>query len=263
MFIIGNIKIDETRQERIHYFFATLLSYRCFQNYGIGITLNDCSSDLFTKTLRLLTDHFPSFSLASIHAEKLTEYKPPINYRCKQISDRLNYWDAIALHQPNMNKFYITFEEDHFCMMENDAFYTNIEDAFKNRNVDLIRASFNDIEKGSAKDLGHEFTKGFKVFKMDEKNHATFCQRYGYRYFIGTNTIIRTEFAKRFYSRAGTTPHHFELGAYNNEFEYICGIPEIKIMECIDDEHGEPRSNLLAKPTEKFLNCMEQAKLYL
>lgn len=244
MLIIGNLKIDEKRPERVHYFFATLLSYKIFSEQGIGITLNDCSDDLFYKTKKLLDDQFVKNDLV-------------------KFSGANKFWDGIKIHNPLERKYYVTFEEDHFCMLDNIDLLYNINTEFYDRSFDIIRASFHEIEQNSARKVEARFKNKFKTFRMNESNHAKFCEYYGSRYFIGTNNIIRTGFAERLYSRPGTRPHDFEISAYNPDFEYTCSIPQVKIMQAIDDDHGETGISLLSRPTEKFNKCMELAQKYL
>jgi hypothetical protein len=245
MLIIGNLKIDETNPARVHFFFATLLSYAIFSEQGIGITLNECSDDLFNKTKQLLKDNFAKFDLIKFFGPN-------------------PFWDGIKVHNPWERKYYIHFEEDHFCMLTTNDILYNINIEFYDRKFDIIRASFNEIEKRSAEEITGEYKNQFKTFRMTKENHDTFCKPYGYRYFIGTNNIIRTSFAERLYKRKhGFKPHDFEMSKYEQEYEYTCSIPSVKIMQAIDDDHGEQGTSLLSRPTPKFKQCMDAAKKYI
>lgn len=235
--VLGNIKIDESRPERVQYLFASLLSLNGFSD-DIHVSLEQPSSELF----RLINKYY---------IDKIYVYSAT------------NFYDMqIRLINQVKNDYYLNFEEDHFLVLENVAYLNSIIETARQYNVAIIRGSFNEVEQRSSEDVDCFYEDELcKIFRMDNGNFKKFQKHYT-RYYIGTNCIFHKGFARMLYDKPLSRPHDYEVVKYNPNFEHFCMIPKFPILASIDDPHGEEGSNLLSNPTEKFLSCMSKAEKY-
>lgn len=256
--IIGNIKIDESKPERIQQFFATLLSYAFIPECFIGITLNSPSKDLILKTGKLLGENFSKQQHYALTIKDNHQNKRP-NY----ITGLSPHFKSVDQHKKLKNKNYLNFEEDHFCVMDNAFVMEQIFEQCNEFGIDIVRASYFPIEvKSMEKIIIGNQTEYLNIFMMDEPNFKNFQFNF-HRFFIGTNAIFNINFAKKFYNRPGSRPHDFEISQYDINYMHTCCIPKVEILRSIDNDHEAKDSSLLKQPTEKFTNCMKKAKKYL
>lgn len=233
MQIIGNIKIESYK--RLRYMVASVISMS-----GPPIWINVETGPSMQRVIR------KSIRMASPFALITFDNIPYRNMMFKLI-DGCQY------------KYLLNFEEDHFMNIDLRLLDPLMRMAEK-FNVDVIRASFNEIEQNSAEGVECIHEDGIcKIFRMNPGNFNKFQKHYKKRYFLGTNCVFKQEFALRFYDRAGNRPHDYELAEYDERFEHICMVPKIKMLSSIDDDHGEPNTCLESTPTVKFKQCMENA----
>lgn len=156
------------------------------------------------------------------------------------------------------SNYFLNFEEDHFCVCNDNKLFTSLITTCQQYDVDIIRASFFSIENQCAACINDIIFENniVKIFKMHPQNFIDFQQPY-IRYYIGTNSIFKTNFAEKLFNQSGIRPHDFEVGPYTHHFEYICAVPKIEILRAIDDDHGAENTCMLKIPTPQFLNLMK------
>lgn len=248
--VIGHIKIDESKPDRVHQFFATVLSFDFCKKIYLGITLESPSNELIEKLGNLLSENYSCSG---------KEYY----LHCHHNNDN-NYFDGIKIHLSEVNpKHYLNFEEDHFCIVDDYKLMEEIFEETQIHGVDYVRASYFGIETRSMDRVSIALeTDLLKIFMMHKGNFEDFNYHYK-RFFIGINSIFSKTFADRLYNKPGKRPHDFEVGAYNESLRHICAVPKHEILRSIDNDHELPGSCLLKNPTKKFIDCMAKAEKYL
>jgi hypothetical protein len=236
--IIGNIKVDETKTERIKYFFASLQS--CFEYKDfikIILSLHTPSMELFLKTKDLLENSGCDFFLQHTQATTQKSYGEI-------------YTDLITKY--SKNELILNFIEDHFLIIQNQDFKELLQYMLY-REIEICKSTFFKIEQNSSKTLKLTDNNKFgKVFKNNNENYNEYCKYYGKRFYIGVNFITTRDFALNFWSRnIGNRPHPYEIGNFNLNYFHTCMIPNIEIQVSIDDDYGENNTCLLKRNYNK------------
>lgn len=239
--IIGNIKVDESKPERVRWLVACIRSYLFLKNEAnFVLNLHGASDSLLTIVKKELAA-FPNHRLFNINDN---DYGKTYCYLIDQTTN------------PNI----INFMEDQFMVMDDAVCFSEIINLMQERKVDILKASFYDIEKNSSHFLNLivNHYRG-NIFCNDEKNHQLYQKYYGTRYYIGVNFITSREFAKKFWNRSlGPRPHDYEISTYTDSWKHICMIPHHEIQCAIDDDHGEKGTCLLKRKEPKWLQIIEQ-----
>lgn len=243
--VIGNIKINENDRQRLMYFISSYLSLDILHHAGGRILL--CIDEPTRRLINLLTilnDEIPFIPISpeSTWGGVIT----------KAITRTMLRHDG-----PD---FYLQFEEDHFFQCNDIKFMAELLSYMKMNQVDVCRASFHPIEFESQRWVNDKvISDAGYCFDMTWKNHQEFQKKWP-RYFIGTNCIFSKSFASRLFDRAGTRPHDYEFGAYNDAFRHRVIVPRKELLRSLDDDHGLMGSSMLLKPTDKYKDCLKRAK---
>lgn len=246
--IIGNIKVNEADPNRVQFFFATLLSFAFIPKAKICLAFNQQSPEFLHNVGQCLTDHF-SFPVAQHSSENSPDYKTTLFSLFDEAEKGYNY--------------YINFEEDHFCVLDDKNTLAYIIGNCNKHDVDLLRISYYPIEvKSAEKVIPICDNDTIKAFRMNPENYSKFQAHYT-RFYLGTNAMFKMDYARKLYDRPGKRPHDFELGKYVQEYEYTCAVPKVEFLRSIDNDHEAVNSCLLKSPTDKFSKLMEQAKEYM
>lgn len=235
--LIGNIKI--TSNIRFQYLLCVIKSFYfakdIIKNIHINIeNLNNIDKNTLDKTLQ----HFKEYQLYNQSGNFGNIYSSLIN--------KIN------------TRYFWHFEEDHFCILDD----TNTLENILKLDFDLCRSSFYYIEKKCSKEIKPiKESKYGNIYIMTKENWQQFSKPYGDRYYIGNNSIFNLEFGKKYWSRKidGSRPHVFEVPSYNKNLEHTMFIPNQELLCAIDDNHGEPKSCLLERNNDKFI---QHSKLY-
>jgi hypothetical protein len=252
--IIANIKIDESKPERITGLIACIRSLAFLKDEAKFIfNLQQPSKEIFdmidaelqalNKNNLLFTFSGGLFSMSGDN-DYGTNYMFLLN-KCE-------------------SPYVLNFIEDHFCMIDQVETMRGILDLMKQHKVDICKASFFQVEQNSSRNLRMlAETPAAKIFLNNQQNFDWYQHYYGNRFYIGVNFITTREFALKFWNRSlGPRPHEYEMPNYSQEWEHICMIPNIPILESIDDDHGEPGTALLnkANPDSRFVKIYNGAK---
>lgn len=175
-----------------------------------------------------------------------------------QMLDMINIFANVISRQCN---YFLNYEEDHFCVLEDRKMLDDLLETCKKYNVDAIRASFHRIEMDCARHVPNILFEDetVKIFRMTPQNFEHFCKPYK-RFYLGTNCIFSVEYGKKFFSNQGQRPHDCELRYYQSDMEYICAVPKFEILRPIDDDHGAKNTCMLNNPTPYFTELYNQFK---
>src|SRR3990167_2961995 len=199
--IVGNIRIDERKPERLRYLLACLHSYE-FLRDRVNFFLNLDSA---------------SFTTYDKVADKLD--KLGFNYTLNTVSG--NYGNVYCgLLQKGKNPFVLNFFEDHFMIMDSEYELEEMLNLMGYYKVHILKNSFFAIEQNSAKNLiPIDNNDSGKIFVNDRDNFIRYQKHYGKRYFIGVNTIMERKFCTNFWNRKLTTmrPHEFEIVNFDSQ----------------------------------------------
>lgn len=236
--VVGLLKIDESKPERVEYFFACLRSLE-FLNPQFIIALDGPSKELAIKVLEY--SEGKDFYFDRVNAP---------NYGGK-------YTELLGLCK---YQFVCNFLEDHFCVMDEQREVADILQTMHDYGADVMKATFHKIEMNSVAAVSDKkhLSNGV-LFHNDRKAHKEFQKYYGQRFYYGVNAVTTLDFAKRFWDRhfESRRPHNWELVNYTPELEHTVFIPAKEFLCSIDDPHGLPGSHLLARNDIKFWNLYE------
>lgn len=173
-------------------------------------------------------------------------------------SDKTHHEIMFPAISKSTSPYFLNFEEDHFCVWESPELFKALINTCAQHNADVIRASFFDIENQCANHVKNVIFENnlVKIFRMNYANFQEFQKPY-IRYYLGTNCIFKTDYAKQLFARTGNRPHDFELEKFIVDFEYTCAVPKIELLRAIDDDHGLDNTCMLKKPTQNFLDLMQ------
>lgn len=154
------------------------------------------------------------------------------------------------------NDYYLNFEEDHVCVLNDMAKFKKMLKLAKQYDVDVIRISFYKIEHDCASFVTEPIYEDndVKIIRMTERAFQQFKTKLD-RYYLGTNGIFKKSFGEKMFKRnpSGTKPHNFEVRNYEKAMEYTCLIPKFEILRAIDDDHDAANSCMLRNPTHEFI----------
>lgn len=240
--IIGNIKIDETKPNRVRCLVACIRSFLFMRNF-VSFRLN-----LVTPSQELLdivekeAKAFPDFRVSTYAGDYGVVYRHLLDLSNGQL-------DCV-----------INFLEDHFMLLDYYADMINIAARMAQHDVQVLKASFHRVEINSGHTLPYreKYNQG-GIFYNDEKAHAEYQRHYGNRYFIGVNFITSKKFAYLFWNRdCGPRPHEYEVVYPEKQWEHVCMIPDKEILCAIEDNHGEPGTRLLDRKEPKWISVYSQ-----
>lgn len=246
--IVGNIKVDESKPERIKYLLACIRSYR----FLVGrckfvLCLNQASDYLFNLVKGELL-YFKDFALIG------DEF------------DALNYGKRYChLLKECNNDYVINFMEDQFMVLDEVNYLEGILNSMKALNTDIMKSSFHTVEYNSIfyapiHTVGPDWLKAGEeygdYFLNTKQFHDLYQRYYEKRYYIGCNFITTRDFAIKFWNReCGSRPHGYEIVGYSDEWQHKVMFPRQEIQAAIDDDHGEPNTCLLKRDNcEKWNN---------
>lgn len=221
--IVGNIKVDESKPERIKYLIACIRSYLFLKDHcKFVLALHGNSEELYDI----------------IHNELR-----PFNHRLVEFSDKSESYGHEYIYLLNRCadcNFVINFMEDQFMVCDDTNQIMNLLSNMDFFGVDVCKASFFKVEQNSIAGLKQS------IFENNLSFHTQYQKHYGTRYYIGVNFITTLEFAKKFWNRdLGKRPHEYEIAKYDEKWFHTVMFPIFPVMETIDDDHGEPGTALL------------------
>lgn len=245
--IVGNLKIDETKPERVDYFIACMKSWEFFREHCRFYLNFENASDDFLRLVKRAIEECKYDGFVSSVSEKV------YGKAYCELMDRGN------------NPFVLNFIEDHFTLIDDAETMSRILNTMKELKVDVLKTSFFQIEQNSRNTVkGATTMEHGKVFRMNEENHKEYGKHYGSRFYLGVNFLTTRDFAYKFWNRnMGHRPHEYEIGVYSKEWEHTCMIPAMEIQCAVDDDHGEENTCLLKRNEEKWnriYNLKEQSQ---
>lgn len=241
--IIGNIKLDESKPERIDQLIACITSYTFLGPYN---------ANLYVRI------NLPSPQLA----EQISKWNGGLksigrNWKMTIGNDATDYGPAyvdMMKLMENPNPFVLNFMEDQFMMLDNPNTLMHLIGFMKQYKADVCKASFHQVEQNSIGGITPiaDVPGLAMVFDNRPANHVAYCSHYQDRYYIGCNFLTTREFALKFWGRPlGPKPHPYEISEWEAAWQHRCVIPHFEIQAAIDDDHGEPNSCLLKRPDAK------------
>lgn len=236
--IVGNIKVDESKPERVDYFIACLKSWQFFKAHCKIILSLESPSDHLMKLVKRTIEECGY----NAHISKTTH---PTNYGL-HYSHLLNIGD---------NPFIINFIEDHFTIMDDKDWMIGLLNTMKKTGADVCLSSFFKIEKNSSHTLKNPIISDYgKIFYKGVENHKEYCRHYESRYYLGVNFITTRPFALKFWNRDnGTRPHDYEIAGHDPKWEHYFMIPDKEIQCAVDDDHGEAGTCMLNRKDPKWV----------
>lgn len=250
--IIGNIKVDESKPERVKSLFACLRSYEF---------LKDVANFQFT-----LVDASPALIERFAQECKQLWYKFVVHeYYWQSRSYASQY---LCMLQYAQNPYVLNFMEDQFMLCDSVAYMEVLLLFMKKHNVDLLKTSFFQVEQNSCQDIQeisgteYELFKNLygKIFVNNEENFKRYQKYYGTRYYIGVNFLTTRDFAFKFWSRdLGPRPHEYEIVSGSEKWLHTAMIPKFEVQAAVDDDHGEPGTCMLARKEPKFLKLYDES----
>lgn len=222
--IVGNIKVDESKPERIKYLIACIRSYLFLKDKcNLILNLNGAS----IKLCRIVSDELIAF---------------PDAYFTNIISGNYGQTYLHLLKNHTKYDYVINFMEDQFMVCDDRMEFFEILNRMNNFEVDVCKSSFHKVELNSiAGRTGAIFENNFSNFVLYKKY-------YGSRYFIGCNFITTKQFALDFWGRdiKSKRPHEYEIAKFDPEWVHRVMVPSVhELQAAIDDDHGEPNTCLL------------------
>lgn len=249
--IVGNLKIDESKPDRIKYLITCIRSYRFLRGecrFVLGLdTCSDSLFDLVKKELLYFDDRtYLCRWTGNSGADYGGNYVALLRTYCKQCD------------------YVINFMEDHFMVLDDIKILRGLIDTAEVEGVDIIKSSFFQVEKNSSRDrtIGIDYPHYGFVYSNTKFSFEQYCKHYGSRYYIGVNFITPKSFADFFWDRSlGKRPHEYEVAKFSNDWVHRVMIPHIELQCAIDDDHGEPNTCLLKRSDcEKWNQIWKEVK---
>lgn len=246
--VIGNIKVDETKPERVSYLLATIRSYAFLQDWAeIILLLQSPSDDLYNLVLPELERTSCSWRLYSTTIDAEFDNLSYGQQYCKLL-DKAEY-DHV-----------LNFMEDQFMVLNEPLRLISLIAKMEQDNVDVCKSSFHKVEMNSARGLRaiprDSISESVGIsFANDANNFDQYQKYYGKRYYIGVNFLTTKRFAYKFWNRnQGCRPHEYEIGSFSAQWMHVSMIPGIgfELQAPIDDDHGEEGTCMLKRDHTKF-----------
>lgn len=218
--IIGHIKVDESKPNRVNHLKACISSYNILRGKAKFIlNLENPSTQLFNEIKALLYGW---------------------DYVLTKSNHNDNYGHVYCkLLEEAQYGYSINFMEDQLFMVRELEMFEELLHVMEYEQAELCKASFFHVEQNSMKWMQPNTRIGH-VFHNNESAHENYCKYYGERFYIGVNFIVSKEFALRFWDRElGVRPHDYEISKYDKAFTHKCVVPNFEIQCAIDDSHGE------------------------
>jgi len=242
--IVGYLKIDESKPDRVKYLVACIRSYLFLKNHCEFIVGLDS----------------PSENLRSIVYQELIPFGGKLicfNDDNKPVSYGQGYCNLIRWTKSN---YILNFMEDQFMVCDDAEYIEYIQATMRAWQVDVCKSSFWDVEQNSCDKLDwlSSDNHGELIFVNNLTNFTAYQHYYKSRFYVGCNFITTREFANRFWNRdLGLRPHGYEIGRFSHQWTHIAMIPGLELQAAIDDDHGEPNTCLL-----KRSNCKKWNKIW-
>lgn len=234
--IVGYIKVDEGKPERIKALFASLKSLE-FLKCKIFLALDNPSSELFNRLNAYFAANWKSFEL-------------------QWVQGKANYGTTMCEMLEQVRTGYVQiFLEDHFSLEDDPEQVEKMLYSMDKSHSELMKITFFEVENNSTRNIPFYYSDDYiKCFHNDQHNHALNQKVYGSRYYIGAGVILTKPFAMRLYARHfdSSRPHDWEIVRYEPEFEHSCALPRREYLCSVDDPHGQTGSNLLARRERRF-----------
>lgn len=246
--VIGNIKIDETRPERIQYLVATIRSYSFLKDLGeLILLLQFPSANLYDLVHYELETTGCAWRLYNTLTDAQFDNLSYGQQYCKLL-DKAEY------------DYVLNFMEDQFMVMNDPMRLISLIVKMKQDAIHIVKSSFHQIELNSSTGLqkieADEISNTVGIsFINDEANFQQYQKHYGKRFYIGVNFLTTRLFAYTFWNRnMGKRPHEYEIGSFNSAWFHRCMIPApgFELQAPIDDDHGEAGTCLLKRDLAKF-----------
>lgn len=257
--IVGFLKIDESKPERIKALLASIRSHAPLKDLGSFVLLLDGPSEWLIELVRKELDACGFYFVL---------LKTDLN---ENLSYGWQYSDILLKH--TTNEFILNFMEDHFLMIRNPEDVVSVLREMKTSQIDILKSTFYEVEQKSFREIlkykeeldeinparGLEYSqhvhRGIYLnwFDNSEKSFEIYQKAYGIRYYIGVNFITTKQFALRFWNRElGKRPHEYEISVFDKQWEHRCAIPLMEFHAAIDDDHGEPGTCMLKRKCDYF-----------
>lgn len=252
--IIGNIKVDENNPDRVRYLLASIKSLEFLKDMGKFV----------------LYMEFPTMNLCEMVRGMLN--KCGFNYTFIPEFKKMTYGEIHRMlinNPPKQNRYFLNFEEDHFCVLDDAEYMRKVIEVAAKENTDLIKATFHEVESISAKYVSAKHHYGNvnlgeigKTWRMDETEYTAYQHKWT-RFYIGTNHIWNRDFALNFYNRPGKRPHDYEIGQYDKRYEHNAMLTTKEILCSIDDDHDAENSCLLKNPQPKWTRIIGEVDEFI
>lgn len=247
--IIGFIKVDESKPERINQLIACIRSYKFLAGAGVH--------DMEPATITIAMDK-PSVELVNMVSKEVDdlgfvkELSTVISVSFNKVVQYGKIYKQL-IEKYSKNDFVINFMEDQFMVIDSKADLAIIVSRMGELKVDVCRSSFYAIEN---KCMDH-FISTNKVrtvaYHNSEALHNIYQEPYKKRYWLGVNFITTKTYALKFWDRdCGAKPHDYELVNYDESLKHIVMVPPVEIQAAVDDDHDEPGTCLLQRNDAKF-----------
>lgn len=245
--IVGNIKIDESKPERIDYLRCVIRSFAFLKGYcEFILNFEGCS----TPVIKLIMEEL---------------YATGISHQVFFVNG--NKYGNMYCHLLRLakNNFVLNFMEDHFCLPSDPVVIFDLLTEMEDNRVDVLKATFFKVEQNSIANVsGSKVTALGTIFLNDKERFEQYCMHYGLRYYLGVNFITTRDFALKFWDREieSNRPHEWEIAKFDAEFLHTVMVPRFPLLEAIDDDHGEPSTALLNRVPKcyKFENIYQKVK---
>ncbi len=240
--IIGYLKIDESKPERVDYLIASLRSFEFLKKWcSVYIHLSGASRKLYQRVESTFLDCKFSGGIQRIDSH---------NYG--------KYYCYLLDNSAASNPFILNFMEDQFCLCDDIEIFSILSE-MKFHNIDVCRAAFHQIELKSITNVDFYETRYGYIYANNFENFTAYQKFYGSRYYVGCNFITTRDFALKFWGQdvKSNRPHEYEIKEYRKDFEHTIMIPKKEIICSIDDDHGEEGTCLLKRNEPKFKTIYE------
>lgn len=237
--IVGNIKIDESKPERIKYLVACIRSYLFLKDnceFIIGLTSP-------SENLRLLVYQ----ELIPFNGKLICFDQPNTSYGH-------NYCNLLRWTRSG---YVLNFMEDQFMVCDSIHKIQNIIGIMSEYTVDICKASFWQVERNSISNIktGYKSLGGEFVFINNFGNFKLYQEYYRRRYYIGCNFLTTKKVAFEFWNRnLGHKPHVYEVVNFDSKWLHTAMVPGEELQAAIDDDHGELNTCLLKRDNCKKWN---------
>jgi len=235
--IVGNIRLDSDKPERFVYLLCCIHSYSFLGKYAeIILNVENCTPEQQSHIKYELQSMYVPFQLFFV--------------------DGNNYGDAyMHLLSKAKYSFILNFFEDHFCVTNEQNLILGLLKTMEEKKIDVLKASFSKVENLSIRNISQKQYSAYGYYFLNNAaNFAEYCRHYKSRYYLGVNFITTKAFALKFWNRQFNSkrPHDWEIINYNADFEHVCMVPGMPVIESVDDDHGEEGTKLIGNSNFKF-----------